>query len=317
MEPNPCPDPIPPFYVPEKIRVALVLGSGGVRGMAHVGAIETLVNAGIPIDLIVGCSAGSIVGALYADNPNIEDIKCAVWKLNSDTILDFNLWDCRWGLSKGKSLSRILDEDLQAETFEELQIPMIIVACDLHTGDLIPMGSGELVPAIRSSCSIPVVFVPCNHMGRVLVDGGTINPVPARVAWDLGAEVIIAVDLCELLDSTLPSNLVGVFSRSAEIAFMWQNEVCTRDADVIIRPKTCGVGAFNDHMKWQVYESGRLAAEDKLEEIRKLIAEKNINICEPPAPRTRLVHLQAYTPAIYLDTYDPPEFADADKVEQK
>lgn len=267
------PDPPAPFCVPERIRVALVLGSGGVRGMAHVGVIEELVNAGIPIDLIVGCSAGSIVGALYADNPQVEAIKNSVWKINGDTILDIDIWNCRYGLSQGKTMHRVFDEHLTAETFEELSIPLVIVASDLNTGELVPMGSGDLVKTVQASCSIPFFFVPCELNGRVFVDGGVINPVPVKVAKDLGAEIIIAVDLCELLDRTFPTNLFQVATRSAEIAFMWQNEICTRGADVVIRPKTCEVGAFNDKMKWLIYEAGRKEAREKIPEILELLGK--------------------------------------------
>lgn len=266
--------------------------------MAHVGVIEALEEAGIQVDLIVGCSAGSIVGALYADNPNIEEVKCAVWKLKSDTLLDIDIWNCRYGLSQGVSLYRVLDEHLEAETFEELQIPLVIVASDLNSGELVPFGSGDLVRAVRASCSIPFVFVPCEHLGRVLVDGGVVNPVPVVVARDLGADIIIAVDLCELLDVTFPTNLFQVATRSAEIAFMWQNQACTRGADVVIRPKTCGVGTFNDKMKWLIYEAGRRAAEEQIPKIQELLAEYPESSCRE---RSRLVHLNAYEPKIYTE----------------
>ncbi len=261
------PDPLPCFYVPEHIRVALVLGSGGIRGMAHVGVIEELVDAGIPIDLIVGCSAGSIVGALYADNPSVEHIKCAVWQLKSDSICDINLLTCRYGLSQGKNFYRILDDHLEAETFDELQIPFVAVATDLYTGELITLGAGDLVKSVQASCSIPFFFVPCDYMGRILVDGSVVNPVPARVAKDLGADIIIAVDLCELLPKTYPKNLFQVFERSTEIVFMWQNQECCTNADFVIRPKTCGVGTFNDKMKQLLYESGKEAAREMIPEI--------------------------------------------------
>lgn len=269
--PNQSPPPLPPVYVPERIRVALVLGSGGVRGMAHVGVLEELEAAGIPIDLIVGCSAGSIVGALYADNPNASEIRSAVWKIKTDSFLDIDLLRCRYGLSQGNTLRNVLNEYLGAGAFEQLKIPLIVVASDLYTGELVPIGSGDLIKAVQASCSIPFVFVPCEHMGRVLVDGGIINPVPVKVAWDLDAEVIIAVDLCELLPTTFPTNLFEVVTRSAEIAFMWQNESCTKKADVVIRPKTCGVGTFNDKMKLQIYEAGRQAAREKIPQIRDLL----------------------------------------------
>lgn len=289
----------PQFYLPEKIRVALVLGSGGVRGMAHVGVLEELEAANIQVDLIVGCSAGSIVGALYADNPNIEIIKRAIAGINTDSILDIDIWNCRYGLSQGKSMNRVIDKYLDAETFEELKIPLVVVATDLHTGELVPMGAGDLVKAVQASCSIPFVFVPCEHMGRVLVDGGVINPVPVKVAYDMGADFVIAVDLCELLPKTFPSNLFGVAARSAEIAFMWQNEVCTHSADVIIRPKTCGVGAFNDDMKQQLYEAGKYAARELIPQIKELLADIPQN--DPKEFKWRIVNPICYTPQISLE----------------
>src|ERR1700733_7246808 len=111
QEPAPC-------YLPEQIRVALVLGSGGVRGMAHVGVIEELEAAGIYVDLIVGCSAGRIVGALYADNPNVEEIKEAVWKIRTNSLFDIDLWNARFGLSQGGNLRHVLHSNLEASTFE-------------------------------------------------------------------------------------------------------------------------------------------------------------------------------------------------------
>lgn len=296
--PRPNPDPLPSFYVPEKIKVALVLGSGGVRGMAHVGVIEELVKAGIKIDLIVGCSAGSIVGALYAHNPNVEAVKNAIWHLRTESILDFDLLKCRYGLSQGRSMQFVLDKYLDAENFEDLNIPLVVVASDLYTGELVPMGSGDLEKAVQASCSIPFIFVPREHMGRILVDGGVINPVPAKVARDLGAQIVIAVDLCELLPRTFPTNLFQIATRSAEIEFMWQNEVCTKCADIIIRPKTCGVGTFNDKMKRLLYNAGKHAAKEQIHHIKELLASQ-CSENEGECKGKRLVSLQAYTPQIY------------------
>lgn len=298
--PSDEPDPLPCFKVPEKIRVALVLGSGGVRGIAHVGVIEELVNADVPIDLIVGCSAGSIVGAIYADNPCVDDLMQAVWKMRSHSIVDFDIWNCRFGLSQGTAMMRVIDEDLNSDTFEDLQIPLIVVASDLHSGELVPMGSGDLVKAVRASCSIPFVFVPVDYMGRVLVDGGVVCPVPVDVAHDLGADIIIAVDLAEMLDKTFPTNLLGVALRSAEIAFVWQNQDCTENAHVVIRPKTCGVGAFNDKMKRCVYEAGKEATRKALPEILELLKKHNIELSDEIEPKEREVTLESYAPNIYL-----------------
>ncbi|MGK5595590.1 MAG: patatin-like phospholipase family protein [Parachlamydiaceae bacterium] len=299
--PQEIPEPLPPILLPERIKVALVLGSGGVRGMAHIGVLEELEAANIPIDLIVGCSAGSMVGALYADNPCIEEIKNAVWHVRSSSMLNFSLWRCRYGLSQDISMKTALKTALTAQTFEELKIPLIVVATDLYSGELVPIGAGDLVKAVQASCSIPFVFVPCEHMGRILVDGGTINPVPVKIAKDLGAELIIAVDLSELLQHSFPSNLFQIVSRSAEIAFIWQNDACTQDADVIIRPKTCAVGTFNDGMKCQLYQAGKEAARTAIGRIKELLA----NLEDRESRGVRLVHINAYTPKIYHEK-DPP-----------
>lgn len=297
LVPKEEPPPLPAFYVPEKIRVALVLGGGGVRGMAHVGVLEELEAAGIHIDIIIGCSAGSIVGAFYADNPCAEDIKQAVWKIKSASMLDLDLMQCRYGLCQGRSLRKVLHKYLCSETFDDLKIPLIVVASDLNSGELVPIGAGDVESAVQSSCSIPFVFVPREHMGRVLVDGGVVNPVPAAVAHDLGAQVIIAVDLCELLDRTFPTNLWAVAARSAEIAFMWQNEVCSHCADIVIRPKTQDVGTFNDKMKSQLYWAGKKAAHEKIPEILEKIAA--IDPQDWECNGWRLYEPHCYTPEIY------------------
>lgn len=297
------PVPMASFVVPERIRVALVLGSGGVRGMAHVGVLEELEAAGIPIDLIVGCSAGSIVGALYADHPNVEAIKKAVWEIRTNLLLDIDLWNCRYGLSQGRTMRKILNQYLSVHNFEQLKIPLVIVATDLNSGELVPIASGNLDDAVVASCSIPLLYVPCQHYGRVLVDGGIINPVPVRVAKDLGAEFIIAVDLSELLPKTFPTNLFGVAARSAEIAFMWQNERCTRNADIIMRPKTCGVGTFNDRLKQIIYEAGRRAAREHIPQIKQALAQ--IERVTPWKCGWKHVTLNPYPPQIYCEELDP------------
>lgn len=284
-----------PFCIPEKVRVALVLGSGGVRGMAHVGVLEVLEEAGIPFDLIVGCSAGSLVGALYADNPNSACVKTAIAKMKTNSLLDIDIWNCRFGLCQGRSMRKVLDDNLEADYFDQLKIPLVIVASDLHTGELVPIGCGELVKAVEASCAIPLVFCPVDYQGRILVDGGTINPVPVIVAKDLGADVVIAVDLCELLPSTFPTNLFGVATRSAEIAFLWQNEVCTRNADIVIRPKMCGIGTFNDKAKEYLYCAGKEAAQEALPHIKEVLFSRvNQQELECSNSTTRFVTLPCY-----------------------
>lgn len=270
-DPPPLPD-CPP--VPQPIRLALVLGGGGAKGLAHVGVLEELEQANIPIDLVIGCSAGSIVGALYCDYPSAAHLKCTLLQMKTNVLVDFDLWNARFGLCQGRSLRKFLRNNLCATTFEELQKPFFLVTTDLYSSELVTLGGGPLVPAVEASCSIPLVFVPVYLHGRAFVDGGMIDPVPVRVADHFDSEVIVAVDLRGLLPQTFPSNLFSVASRSAEITLLWQSEACLRDADVVIRPDLCGIGTFADDQNEQIYQAGREAARKCIPQIIACLNQK-------------------------------------------
>jgi len=257
---------------PKKVGVALVLGGGGARGMAHVGVLEELEKAGITIDLIVGCSAGSIVGAFYADCLDVAKVKACLTPLKKWDILDLSLYRCRYGLAQGRAFRRFLASHIGARYFNELKIPVCIVATDLIKGQLICLNDGPLIPAIHASSAIPLLFSPVLLHERLLVDGGVADPVPVSIAQKMGAKIIIAVDLNELLPKTSPSNLFGVAARSAEIKFLLQSASCLEGADVIIRPELEGVSIFADDNHEQVYLAGREAAIKALPKIIQLIS---------------------------------------------
>lgn len=267
---NPMPLPDCPV-IQKPVRLALVLGGGGARGLAHVGVLEVLEEANIPIDLIVGCSAGSIIGAIYADCPNTEHLKEVCLTLKTNYLTDFSIWNARMGLCQGRNLRNFLDANLDAETFEDLKVPFFLVATDLYSSELVTIGGGELVNAIEASCAIPFVFVPVQLHGRALVDGSVIDPVPVRVANRFDPEVIVAVDLRGLLSQEFPTSLFSVAIRSAEIVLLWQSEECIKDADVIIRPEVEGFGTFADKYNEQIYQAGREAALKALPQIQEAL----------------------------------------------
>lgn len=272
-----CPPPLPACPVINRpIRLALVLGGGGARGIAHVGALEVFQENHIPVDLIVGCSAGSIVGSLYADDPDIEDLKNVFLNLKTDYIIDFDIWHCKYGLCRGKTLRKFLNANLQARCFDELKIPLYTVTTDLYSGELVAIGGGPVVDAVEASAAIPLVFAPVALHGRTCVDGGVIDPVPVRIAKKFDPEIIVAIDLRGLLAPTFPSNLFGVASRSADITLLWQSEACVEDADVIIRPQLPDeVGCFaEDKYHEMIYLAGRKAALECLPRIQELLSEK-------------------------------------------
>lgn len=273
--PTDAPPPLPKCReIKKPIKVALVLGSGGARGIAHVGVLEELEKAGIPIDLVIGCSAGSIVGALYADSLSTDHLKEVFLSLQTNYLIDFNLFSARYGLCQGKTLRRFLENNMCAKNFEELRLPFFAVATDLYSGELVPIGGGPIVPAVEASSAIPLVFVPVSLHGRVLVDGGVIDPCPVRIAKHFGADVIVAVELCNLLPPRFPSNLFGVATRSIEIAFIWQSEDCIRSADVVISPECGEVGCFDDKYHEAIYQAGRDAAIEMIPRIKECLAAK-------------------------------------------
>lgn len=268
---NQYPDPIPKVIFDKKeIGVALVLGGGGARGMFHVGVLEVLQEAKVPIDLIVGCSAGAVVGALYADCPDGKYVKNLLVPLKRKDLLEINLLSCKFGLCKGRGLRRFLGKNLHAKNFEELQIPFLAVATDLDAGEVLLLGSGPIVPAVHASCAVPFFFEPVKLHGRILVDGGVLDPNPVSAAKDYFPKIIIAVDLAELLPVTKPKNLFSVATRSAEIIHLCQSRNCLKGADVIIQPFLHPISMFDDTCSQKLYEDGKRAARAALPQILKL-----------------------------------------------
>ncbi len=276
-EPSDNPPPLPNCpVIDHPIRLALVLGGGGSRGLAHVGALEVFAENNIPIDLVVGCSAGSIVGALYSDCPDTAHLKEVLLSLKTDYVMDFDIWNARYGLCQGRTLRKFLTANLNAQTFDQLKVPFYLVTTDLYSGELVTIGGGPIVPAVEASSTFPVMFVPVWLHGRVFVDGGCIDPVPVRTAKHFNPEVVVAVDLRGLLSKEFPTNLFGVIARSADIAFLWQSETCVNDADVIVRPVIDDdIGTFaGDEYHETIYQAGRTAALKVLPQIKACLAAK-------------------------------------------
>lgn len=267
------PPAIPLIKPNKRARVALVLGGGGTKGMAHVGVLAVFEEAGIPIDVIVGCSAGSIVAALYADCPKAAYIKQVFGPLKTWDILDINIWYGRYGLVQGGALRKFLKRNLTCKNFDELQIPLYIVATDLLAGELVCMSYGPIIPAVHASAAVPFVFTPVYLFQRWLVDGGVADPVPVRTARETGAEIVIAVDLSGLLPPTCPTNLFGVAKRSAEIKFLLQSESCLNGADLVIRPELGDMGMFDDKNLEHVYHAGQKAATQILPQLYELLSK--------------------------------------------
>lgn len=185
-----------PKQVPQRKTVALVLGSGSSRGWAHIGAIQALEEAGIPIDFISGCSVGSYVGAIYASG-SLASLKDFVFRMDGKKVFSyFDVVFPRSGLLDGtKKVAELFSMHTTVKWFSELNIPLTMVATDLQRGEKVVLKSGDLLQALRATMSVPGLFAPARVKGRWLVDGGMVDPVPVGVARATEADLVIAVDL--------------------------------------------------------------------------------------------------------------------------
>lgn len=176
--------------------VALVLGSGSSRGWAHIGAIEALEEEGIPIDFVSGCSVGSYVGAIYASG-SLPSLKDFVLRMDGKKVFSyFDVVFPRSGLLDGtKKVAELFSMHSTVERFSDLNIPVMMVATDLHRGEKVILQSGDLLQALRATMSVPGLFAPARVKGRWLIDGALVDPVPVGVARATEADVVIAVDL--------------------------------------------------------------------------------------------------------------------------
>lgn len=261
-----------PSYGP--LKIALVLGGGGSKGLAHVGVLEELHKAGVFPDLIVGCSAGAIVGSLYADDPNPERIKNLLMDKRREHLLDISLSHLPFAMTDGIALKSFLTQSIKAKTFDQLKVPFIAIATNLEHGDLMLFGSGPVEEAVRASAAYPGVFHPVRINGSYFVDGGVVNNVPVDVAKNLGAQFIIAVELSTQLPETPPTNLLGVVKRSLEISLSHQSTQASKEADFIIRVPFKNVGVFDDHLNGLIYQLGINEARKSIYPLKQKLRQK-------------------------------------------
>lgn len=260
-----------PLQLKKRPRVALVLGGGGARGYAHVGVINTLAKAGIPIDLIVGTSAGSLVGALYADSANARFVERTMRRTSFFDLADFTLVSSGGGFISGRQLQHFMLKKMRARTFDQLKIPLVVVTTDLYSGKAKVLSSGPIPPAVNASSAMPGAIHPVKLYGHTLVDGGLLEQVPVSVAKKYHPMIIIAVNLEADLAPEMPTSFVGVFQRAFDITFHAISEHSCEGADVMIHPNVGTVGTFDLSQKTHLIHAGEVAAQKALPKIKALL----------------------------------------------
>src|SRR3984957_4627091 len=217
----------------ERPRVGLALAGGFARGIAHVGVIRALQNAGVPIDVVAGTSVGALIGACYCAGVPLNDMQRIA---RTTTFADFGRWTPSWlGLANNLRMERYLERFTSIKTFEELTTPLAIAASDINEGVSVFYTRGLLGPPMRGSCAYPGLFVPIQFEGRTLVDGFLTSPVPVEGTLLLGADITIAVYL-EAGSFSTPRTAADVISRSFSIIQRHADLAWRQQADVIIEP---------------------------------------------------------------------------------
>ncbi|MFW2056144.1 patatin-like phospholipase family protein [Acinetobacter haemolyticus] len=253
--------------------VALVLGSGGARGYAHIGVIEVLEQHGIRPDLIVGTSAGSIVGSIYASGKSAAELREIALKLKANDVRDVSV--SLKGFFDGKKVEDYVNEQVQNTPLQRLKIPMYVVATELKEGTKTVFNYGNTGQAVRASASIPSMFVPIKIGHNEYVDGGLVSPVPVQVARDLGADIVIAVDILAQPVHTETTNVWGLFNQNINIMQGRLAEEELKYADIVIQPDLREkVHIFDVKGREITMQAGVDAAQSKLTDIQLAIQTK-------------------------------------------
>ncbi len=253
-------------------KIALALGGGAARGFAHVGVIKALEAQGIVPDIIVGTSAGSVVGAFYAAGNNGFELQQLAMQMDERQISDWSLPDR--GVIKGEALQEFVNRAVNQRPLEKMSRTLAIVATDLHSGEPIVFRTGNTGMAVRASSSVPGVFQPVLINGHEYVDGGLVSPVPVRIARSLGADFVIAVDISARPQYGKTSGVLDVLLQTFSIMGQSLNRHELPDADVVIQPNTPGIRATGFQDRHLAVMEGEKAAMQKMPEIKAALAKQ-------------------------------------------
>ena len=260
----------------DKPNVALVLGGGAFHGMAHVGVIKVLEDAGIPIDLIVGTSAGSMVGALYADNPKIDSLIPLIKSTTAKDVFDFSLFRSKEGFVSGAKLQAYLNKQLRVSQIEDTQIPFVAVTTDIENGISVALKAGPIAPSVNASCAIPGIFEPVKMYGSTFVDGGVIDNLPVNIAKEYNPKYIIEVKIMQFDNTDELKNRQDIILRAYSVSSYQANKEISSKANIVITPNLKGIPLMSSKDNEKLYKLGIDAANSMLPQLKSELQEKGI-----------------------------------------
>lgn len=249
----------------------MALGGGFARGFAHLGVLQVLEQHRVRISAIAGTSVGSILGAAYASGAPLARIMATCRTLR---LRDIARWRVsRLGFASNHRLGDLIERVFEARQFEDLRIPMAVVATDLNSGEPVVITHGNLIDAIRASCAFPGLFEPVEIGTRCLVDGALVAPVPTRAAREMGTAYVLAISVGMQDGYTgTPSNIFQVVTRAVSAAQKHQLEGWERHADLVLRPDVHSLAWDDFERADEAIEAGAAAARSALPRIKKFLA---------------------------------------------
>ncbi len=275
QEPVLPPSPVqPPAEPPRRApRIGLALGGGAARGFAHVGVIQVLEEAGIRPDVVTGTSAGSLVAALYASGRSGAQLQRIAETMDEAAIADWTLPLFSRGMLRGEALARFVSQQVGGRRIEDLPRRLGILATDLHSGQGVLFERGDVATAVRASSAVPGVFQPVTIRGREYVDGGLVAPVPVRQARQMGAELVIAVDISQTPQANSPSDVFQILLQTFTIMGQSINALELKGPDlIVVRPVLNGLSGADFSNRRLAMQAGRRAMQQALPQLRQAIA---------------------------------------------
>lgn len=254
--------PATPVIKPREPVIALALGGGGAKGFAHIGAIKVLESHGIKPKIVTGTSAGSFVGSLYASGKTPFQLQELALQLEESDIRDLTF--SKQGFITGQKLQDYVNKNVGNRPIQQFPIRFAAIATQLDNGQKVAFNRGNAGQAVRASCSIPNVFVPATIAGKRYVDGGLVSPIPVQTARDMGADIVIAIDISARPKAGQSTNLWGLLDQTLNIMGQQSINQELAQADIVIKPAVGNLGVMDLKSRHQSILEGERAAQAQL-----------------------------------------------------
>ena len=272
--------------IPKNPKIGLSLAGGGAKGFAHIGVLKVLESHGIKPKIVTGTSAGSFVGSIYASGKTPFQLQQIALSLKEADIRDLTL--NRQGFIAGQKLQDFVNQHVANKPIEKFPIRFAAVATRLDNGRKADFIKGNAGQAVRASCSIPNVFVPATIGGTQYVDGGLVSPIPVKTAKDMGADIVIAVDISARPTGDKPLSMWGLLDQTINIMGQQSINQELNQANVVIQPKVGHLGVLDLKSSNEAILEGERAAQAKIVAIQKAITDfKKSPAALQPAPRAK------------------------------